>query len=301
MEAKEFFAKIKDNYNALTKLKLVPFPSKKDFIFIPALTPGQEEISVDNVLCKLREAQKTYKSKFDEGRSILPLKEAAVVIQGPGDRFVIVDGHHHVYLSLFAGAVTVPVIIIDNWKKENPVGFWKRLQEERRVYLKESAELLAKTPPLLTEVKDNPNRYFASLIAAKAHLEYIGGKIEVLQVKGSANSAWVKINEGIPFIEFQIADVLSASKLKYNSQWGEEIPKEDAEKARTALVKAKLEGQGKILQDVILLGTRDTAKAIGEKDNRLIGLVEGFLQQNGLPLESLNGHFSALWSTRKKS
>ena len=313
-DKKSFFQTIKENYaklkpHDLSAGKLVL--NEACFLPIANLTPGQSEISVDNVFTKLKQAQEVYKPKwdeskkvwelgFDDGKSLLPKKDASVLIVGPGQILVMVDGHHHAYMSLYLGGHTVPAVIIEDWRKMTLQQFWTKLEAENRVYLKTAPDVLAKSPPTLLDVKDNPNRYFASLLAARAQLEYHKDAIKVVKIKASGDSVWIKVNEGIPFIEFCIAEVLSGGGLKYQQEWADCVPKESVEKAREVLLKAKFSGKVPLLNNLILLESRETAKAVAEGGDRLIGLVEGFLQQHGVKSDILNDNFSAVWSREGK-
>ena len=118
LDKKSFFQTIKrKNY---TKLKAHDLSAAKlvlnepCFLPIANLTPGQSEISIDNVFTKLKQAQedynpkwdeetKTWKLGFDDGKSLIPKKDASVLILGPGNCLVMVDGHHHAYMTFIAG------------------------------------------------------------------------------------------------------------------------------------------------------------------------------------------------------
>ncbi len=305
-----FLEIVYSNYSELKKTQLDQKTLNIDEPFhIPLknLTPGQNEISIDNVLAKLRTVKEKWNLRWDNkqngwklnhnsGKSLLPRKEALTTVLGPENIIVIVDGHHHAFMSLYVGAETVPAIIIEKWDKLTPIEFWKKLQHDGRVMLSQSPAQLSSRAPDFTKMKDNPNRYFASLLASRAELRYDNGKIAVKNVRGNANGCWIKLNEGVPFVEFHIADILTQAGLEYDSKWGTEIPKEMAEKARTALVNAKRTGDSWVLHNIILLEDRSTAKAIQESADRLIGIIQGILQQNKMPYDTLNTNFSAAWS-----
>lgn len=306
----EFLDVVRQNFLGLTKVDLNPKDLVLDQAFhVPLrnLIPGQNEISIDNVLSKLRQVKEKWNLRWDPktacwklnhnfGKSLLPRKEALVVVLGPDKSLVIVDGHHHAFMSLYVGAETVPAVIVEKWEKLSLLEFWKLLKNEGRILYSTPPSQLASTPPLLTDMKDNPNRYFASLLACKAELRYENGKIIVKGVRGNNNSCWIKLNEGIPFVEFRIAEILKQAGLMYDPKWGTDIPKEMAEKARVSLVNAKRTGECRILQNIILLEDRNTSKTILESTDRLIGLVQGVLQQNKMGYESLNSNFSVAWT-----
>lgn len=307
---KQFFDIVHENYASLQKQDLNPKDLVLDQPFhvpLKSLTPGQNEISADNVLAKLKSMKekwnlrwedktKAWKLNHNSGKSLLPRKEALVVALGPDNILVIVDGHHHAFMSLYVGAETVPAVIIEKWDKLKPVEFWTKLKQEGHIFFPETPAQLTARPPDFTKMKDNPNRYFASLLASRAELRYENGKITVKNVRGNGNGCWIKLNEGVPFLEFHIAEILKDAGLHYDSKWGNDVPKEMAEKARTALVNAKRNGDHWVLNNIILLEDRNTAKAIQDSSDRLIGIIQGVLQQNKMEYETLNSNFSAAWS-----
>ena len=53
---------------------------------------------------------------------------------------------------------------------------------------------------------------------------------------------WLKIGKDIPFVEFVIADIIRKNGFVYNEKWQGEIPSDELEKVRKAVVNANVPG-----------------------------------------------------------
>ena len=122
-------------------------------------------------------------------------KEEPVTI-GPGGVFYITD-HHHLARALYdIGVGETYCTIIDNLSDENPDAFWKQLEANNEVYLKDQNGEPIRPQDLPASVKDladNPFRSLAGAVRQSCGLE-----------KGDPNSS------GEDYIEFQWADFLRA-------------------------------------------------------------------------------------------
>lgn len=89
-------------------------------------------------------------------------KEEPVVI-GPGGIFYITD-HHHLARALYdLGVSKAYCIIVDNLSDERGDDFWKRMEDDNEVYLKDQNGNLITPDDLPTSIKDLSNDPFRSL------------------------------------------------------------------------------------------------------------------------------------------
>jgi hypothetical protein len=164
----------------------------------------------------------------------MPLEEAISVVLSPFG-YVIVDGHHDFMLSLYVEAETVPVKVVGDYSRLSPREFWQTLGDKKLSYLSRKPQTLSSRAPELSELVDTPNRYLAALLTAKFTI--VGGKIT--HFKGNPKAVvWVKINDGVPFKEFEIAQVLSDAGIEYQDKWGDDVPKKIVTKSRNILTAA---------------------------------------------------------------
>jgi len=118
-------------------------------------------------------------------------KEEPVII-GPGGIFYITD-HHHLARALYdVGALNTYCTIVENLSDAKPNAFWKHLEDNNEVYLKDQNGNPITPHGLPTSVKDLSNNPFRSL--AGAVREACGFE------KGDKSSS------GDDYLEFQWAD-----------------------------------------------------------------------------------------------
>lgn len=236
--------------------------SRPPYVSITELIRGQDEISVDNTQAKLNDrisegiinyekSDKTYSFRFDNERSAIAADDPIMVAKGR-QGYVVVDGHHEVYLSLYVGAKTVPVKIVTDLSHLNPLQFWNELKRRQMIYLEGNPLDLSISPPKIDQAADNPVRYLVSLLGMK--VKFTDGKIS--KIKGAENPIWIKVDSGVPFIEFHIADILTKAGLKYNRAWGEKIPDDVIEIARNVLISS----ENPIIKEAFVLKTASEAK-----------------------------------------
>jgi hypothetical protein len=211
---------------------------------------GQDEVSVDNMLAKLEEhvsfgnvepAVGGWKLYHDQKRSLVAENDPIEVIKGPTG-YVITDGHHDFFLSLYLGSDTIAVLVKDDLSSISPLEFWKEMARRKLIYMKDSVSELAKFGPKLENVTDNPERFLAGMLALKVTGRQGEETFEINTVKGPKNAIWLKVNNSVAFIEFHLAGVLRANGIRYDPKWGKEIPAfvvEDARRYIAAAVEAK--------------------------------------------------------------
>jgi hypothetical protein len=122
-------------------------------------------------------------------------KEEPVVI-GPGDNFYITD-HHHLARALYdLGVSKTYCIIVENLSDERVDDFWRRMEENNEVYLKDQNGNLIMPNDLPISIKDLSDDPFRSL--AGAVREFCGFE------KGDKSSS------AEDYLEFQWANYLRA-------------------------------------------------------------------------------------------
>lgn len=261
----------------------------KGFLEIENLIRGQDQVSVDNMLAKLEEKiaakdvvwdakQNKWTLNHDNGKSSVPGNDPIKVIKSD-QGFVVIDGHHDLFLALYLGAKTIAVEV-EEVSQLPPLEFWKRLIAKKQVYLPETAEELAKKAPPMFGVRDNPNRYLASLLALKAEVSRKGDALKVLKAKALNTPIWIKINNSIPFIEFYIAEVLTKAGILYNSSWGKKIPEEAIERSRRALVDAMKAGSIEELKLIPLIATSAEAEKLKKGGEALSKTLHAFAESS---------------------
>ena len=288
---------------SITKLEPTPLEQGEvSFVSILRLIPGQDQISYLNAFEKLRakykkwqvtwdDLENKYKLFFDKGRSLLPQNRPIKVLSSP-DGLLIVDGHHHVVMSLFVGASKIPVYVMGKIPALS-IRTWKRLIERKTVYFKNSApEILAAKTPKITRLTDNPFRYLASRLALKTKISYKEGLVTVQEKKGSKNALWIKINEGFPFVEFYIAEIIQKAGITFDPKWGEKIPPKICDEIRSALIKASQnqeQTQGFPIHKILMIDSSEQSIDFLNSNQKLKNFVIHYLTQHDMPLSVLQG------------
>lgn len=273
-EARAFLELAARNWSGLQVRSQVPdrpLPTlgSSGFIQLRDLIRGQDEISIDNIRAKLSEkiadgdlrwdaGSGRWIAAHDQGLSTVPIHDPVQVILGPQGP-VIADGHHDVFLALFTGAATIAVQVQEDLSGLTPVQFWEVLKARDLVYLRANARELARKTPEMFQIRDNPNRYLASLLAFKVAARTASGEIEILKTKGARAPIWLKLNDSVPFIEFEIARALTEAGIRYESAWKERVPDEVVERSRVALAQARESGRYPLLNRIPILESRQQA------------------------------------------
>lgn len=257
---------------------------KSFYLPIQFLIPGQEWISVDNIIGKIKKAYTEpgfVKSKqgeielaFADGTSAEPMTERPKIkVAATEQGYIIIDGHHETCRAILLGSRTVPVEMVEDFTKRHPKmtmeDVWIELKSRHLSLFSEAKKPahLAQFPPCLCDLTDKPNRYLSRLLGMKVVTD-AEGKITFAETRGVKHPVWVKVNRGVPFIEFYIADILEKNSIHYDIRWGDDVPKEVVEAARQALVIAQANGPHKdVFKEIFLLKSRDKADEYLEKKN----------------------------------
>ncbi len=165
---------------------------------ISALHPTQSSVGMAEVKIKA-EKLKEKAEKRSEADFLAYLrkheKEEPVVI-GPGGDFYITD-HHHLARALYEiGVAETYCAITDNLMDEQPDAFWRQLEANNEVYLKDqngNPITPQNLPGSVKDLSDNPFRSLAGAVRQSCGFE-----------KSDPNSP------GEDYLEFQWADYLRA-------------------------------------------------------------------------------------------
>jgi hypothetical protein len=233
------------------------------YVPIRVLLRAQDEISVDNILAKLADRQAAKDLKWDDhadhwqlnhdhGRSSVPLNDPISVVKGP-QGFVVTDGHHDLFLALYVGAKSISIVVKEDLSALSALKFWEVLKSRRLSLMTASPEALSIAPPKMEDIRDNPNRYLASLLALKVKAKLKKGSAEIGNVKGTPDAVWIKVNDSVPFVEFYIATALSEAGIHYESSWGKSVPADIIEKARKTILIASKSGLHPELESIPVL------------------------------------------------
>lgn len=179
---------------------------------ISELHPTQMSVGMAEVRLKAEKLKAKFEKRSDEDfpNYLRKHEKEEPVTIGPGGVFYITD-HHHLARALFdIGVPETYCAITDNLSDAKPDAFWKQLEDDNEVYLKDANGNPITPQALPTSVKDLANDPFRSL--AGAVRESCGFE------KGDPNSA------GEDYLEFQWADYL-------RSHWGQTgVPSGDIDK-----------------------------------------------------------------------
>ena len=210
--------------------------------------PGQIRYSSYNVADKINKLKEKYavvwsseeqcwKYRFHDGTSVLSIQDALPVVRAPFG-YVLIDGHHDVLSSLAVHAKMIPIKVVDDLQVLSLDEFWRCAEERGYVYLYNTNGEKSIALNSFSDLLDDPNRYFAAITARKYNTKVIG-----TDSKGAEFPLWIKINKGIPFIEFKIANALFAKGFVYDPETMGNPPKDEVtEQARAILLAANIPG-----------------------------------------------------------
>lgn len=257
----QFLSKISQNYAQLPAHDEVIFEvGVTQYVPLSVLMASQPSFTSIKALAELDEAHVRFLTddqlSFHQGRALLPPTKYAVGIAYNG-KVYLVDGHHKALLSLYFGATDIPVKIIADWssKPEAPLSeaeFRHRMVEQFYAYPNDAEGEPVDHFYEINQLQDEPNLYLARLLIQKVKTTISLESMQLLEVSGSNRPLILKLNEGLPFIEFYIAALLKKNDIKYDSEWGKHIPPRTQKKIRTLLKKESRETDTP-LRDAILL------------------------------------------------
>ena len=89
-------------------------------------------------------------------------------------------------------------------------------------------------------------------MALKVQAERKNGNWVIKKAKGSKDALWVKLNNGIPFIEFYLAEAITAAGVKYSTAWGTDVPSDVVEKMREAFLSAGSSPHANLIKKLVV-------------------------------------------------
>lgn len=184
------------------------------------------------------DAEKTWEYKYNDGTSIFPEDNALPVVK-TSFGYVLLDGHHDVMSSLHLQAEMMPIIVTEDVSDLSVDEFWREAEQRGWSYLYTMDGKKTAPPAAFHDLVDDPNRYFAALVARKFKTDSEGDYTS----KGAEYPLWVKVDKDIPFIEFRIANALYDAGFVYQPErMGVPPSPSISEYARKILIYAEIEG-----------------------------------------------------------
>jgi hypothetical protein len=162
------------------------------------LHPTQASVGMEEVRIKAEKLKDEIqqRSEHDFFKYLLKKNKEEPVIIGPGGIFYITD-HHHLARALYdVGQLKTYCTIVDNLSDAKPDDFWKQLEDNNEVYLKDQGGNSITPHDLPASLKDLSNDPFRSLAGA------------VRESCGFEKDD--KSSSGEDYLEFQWADHLRA-------------------------------------------------------------------------------------------
>lgn len=236
------------------------------FVPLSLIKASQPGFTAIKLVDELREAVDRYGVEMTEkgpvlrdGRSVYPPHKKAFGVVYDG-RVYLLDGHHKALISLYFNAHSMPVEIIADWtrnssgKLRTEAEFREKMTDPKNAYAYPFDSEGAPTSQFfdLCDLRDDPNLYLARLLIQKVKATVSLESLQVREVSGSDHPLILKLNEGVPFLEFYIAATLSREGITYEREWRKDIP----DKVRTQIRKAlqeEVERDNSPLRRIILL------------------------------------------------
>lgn len=242
--------------------------SDPEYVSINNVEPGQlrySSLNVQDILNKLLasgviavndDKNSTYPyrniSNFNNGTAIYPISAALPVVKAPNPAgapgaftYVLVDGHHSTISALKTlGATTIPIYVVEDLSTLDCQEFYKTAIAKNYIYPYDLDGKFGcllpkfKNPETFTQMKDDPNRYFAAISARKCASTSTPNS----QSTGADYPLWIKVGADIPFIEFFISTLLNQHGLVYKNEWGNQVPVWFLRQARCILKQNPIDG-----------------------------------------------------------
>jgi hypothetical protein len=258
-------------------------PKVGDVAFIPLnqLTPGQSQISWDNVRQKMLALVKRFAAAKDD-----PVAHVLLAPDDPMEGRVAADGVHvevtdnnHHAAALQALKVIVDDLLAEAPKSDRPstptregldVARWVfgggregvplvplEITNQSKRYLRtRDGKTLAEPPKRYSALEDNPFRYLASQLCGKVKVSKKDDDPKIV-LRGAECPVWLKVLGKAPdFIEFYIAEVLEAAFSKVGLRYDPRRPTTAVQRdvARWALLSVKDDPKNPLHEVISKLG-----------------------------------------------
>lgn len=281
----EFRAQCRLNRQGAAEFRLAQAPDRDDFIPLRALEASQSRFSFERFVSAmhkdLRKNPVTFFGngggwvfEFDQGRSMLPLHKTVTGIYYRG-KVHIVDGHHKALSSLFLGAETIPVHLLDDWSGLEPDEFARQMESHHYSYFRNSRGARMR-PRDLCDLIDDGNLQLARYLFRKVDVWFEGEKFDVLHTSGSKYPILLKINDDIPYFEFEIADALRREGVDFDPRRTDVDVGKGERKKYLKILTSKVRRGGSRLSQVLLLD-RPTRVAKLQVEQ----IIESYIREHG--------------------
>lgn len=212
-----------EDYAAIFTAEQKSGAPKLHYVPLSDIFPAQVRYSLSNTLQKVEKYQAIKASQpngvlpHNNGTSVLSPDDKERVIVGPDQRLYLLDGHHSAMACIAVGCNTMPVELVDNLSQLEAAVFWQVLANSQRAFLK-AIDGSQHIPGSWLELEDDPFRYIAKMLCGKV----VSKEGVFIRYEGALFPAWLKENDGVPFIEFALGDLLRSSHLQ--QALGKEVP-----------------------------------------------------------------------------
>lgn len=225
------------------------------FVDTALLRPGQVRASFAHAQTKVAD----YKREAGSGYRLVEgdLYDAILTRDG----IVIADGHHHLLAGISLGAKEFPIRLVADYSDLSRDQAMLKGKEQGYFFFYDR-EGLERPVTRFSQLLDDPNRLFASLILAKVRQK----DDEISISKKVKNPVVIKrMGTEAPFLELKVANALYDADFVYDfGKHGFEPDSEVVEKARELLAEQK-EKQNRWLTQVQILTSRRECKDLLQK------------------------------------
>ena len=212
-------------------LDRVPPVGSVDYYPTGSVEAGQTRFSFKHLRKAMRKAIKERKGAYfdkhldtwifahDDRRSAFSRERAAGAVYYKG-RLYLFDGHHKALISTYLRAPRLPIKIEANWSHLSEEEFFARMRQGPYHYAHWQNHLGERVDPVdLCALDNDPNLLLARylLVRVDAHLDP-EGRLILENPRGAERPIAIKINNDIPFYEFEIADALRRHGVNFDER-----------------------------------------------------------------------------------
>lgn len=267
--------------------EVVVFNSAARHAFYPlkALVASQGRYSFERFKSALKKDLKKTPTKYDaknaqwsfaydQGRSMLPLSKTITGVFYRG-KIHVIDGHHKVLSSLYLGGLTIPVHLVGDWSDLSPQEFVAQMQSQHYSYFRDS---LGKPIPHRhwCDLIDDANLQLARFLFRKVEIEYSNERLKIIDTSGSEFPIMLKINDDIPFFEFEVADTLRRHGVDFDPRRSDDDIGRKERQAYLDILASEATRTDSRLAEVLLLARPTRAARLDVRQ-----ILESYISENG--------------------
>lgn len=228
-------------------LFFTPITSQAEYVHYSQIHPAQLSFSSRDVQSKIDEAieegnvswdesSNSWKFKHFQNKSIFPEKKQLSVVKASCG-YVLLDGHHKVLASIKLGAHWINIKIVQDVRDMDEDQFWIEAEAKNWADPSTVYGIRAIPPARFEDMHDDPYRWLPFLLKG-----VVPANGDLAKYKGVEYPVWLKVGDGIPFIEFKIAKALFKNGIVYSYEMGDNLEPEFVERCRAILLKAEIPG-----------------------------------------------------------